>query len=70
VADKPSKDKQPVPNEISDSTGQYDMRFLLWRMFCDQNGLPVATMPSDLEGPLSDKWEKLKEDRLRKKRKS
>ena len=70
VPDKPIKNRPVVPNEISDDTGQYDMRFLLWRMFCAENGLPVSTMPSDLEGALSDKWETLKEERLRKKRKS
>jgi hypothetical protein len=68
VANKTSGEKRPVPNEISDSTGQYDIRFLLWRHFCDEHGLPVATMPSDLDGEIKDKWEELKEERLRKKK--
>jgi hypothetical protein len=62
-----SNDKAPVPNEISDETGQYDIRFLLWRKFCAQKGLPVATMPSDLEGDMKVEWEALKEERLHKK---
>lgn len=68
MANKSPGEKRPVPNEISDSTGQYDIRFLLWRYFCDENGLPVATMPSDLDGEIKAKWEALKEDRLRKKK--
>jgi len=64
VANKNSSDKPSVPNEISDETGQYDIRFLLWRQFCSQNGLPVTTMPGDLEGDIRDKWERLKEERL------
>lgn len=58
--------KPTVPNEVSDETGQYDMRFLLWRKFCAENGVPVETLPSDLTGEIRDKWDKLKDNRLHK----
>ena len=61
-------DKKPVvPNEISDETGQYDARFVLWRQFCTENGVPVETLPGDLKGEIKDKWEELKNQRLHKK---
>jgi hypothetical protein len=45
------KGKQPPPvdNSVSDSTGQYDLRFVLWRQFCAQYHIPVDTLPSQLE---------------------
>ncbi|MCA1558062.1 MAG: hypothetical protein LC731_05930 [Acidobacteria bacterium] len=55
-----------VTNEISDETGQYDARFILWRQFCIINNIPVETLPSDLSGDAREKWETLKEERLRK----
>jgi len=55
----------PVDNEISDQTGQFDLRFILWRHFCAQNKIPVETLPSQLDGELKDKWEELKNSRLR-----
>ena len=57
-------EKPKVSNEISDETGQFDMRFMLWRSFCVQNGVPVETLPSDLQGEVKDRWEKLKEQQL------
>ncbi|HKS27889.1 MAG TPA: hypothetical protein VJS44_08725 [Pyrinomonadaceae bacterium] len=59
-------DRPKVTNEISDETGQYDARFILWRQFCAQNNIPVETLPSDLSGEVRDKWDKLKEERLNK----
>ena len=53
-------------NEISDGTGQFDARFILWRQFCGDNGIPVETLPSALTGDIKDKWEKLKNERLKK----
>ena len=55
----------PVDNSISDSTGQYDLRFLLWRQFCSENGIPVDTLPSQLTDDQKEKWELMKEKRLR-----
>ncbi len=59
--------KQPreVDNQISDSTGQYDLRFVLWRQFCAQNGLSVDTLPSQLNNEQKDLWEEMKSKRLR-----
>jgi hypothetical protein len=61
-----SKEKPKITNEISDETGQYDARFILWRQFCMQNNVPVETLPSDLSGEAKEKWEKLKSERLNK----
>ncbi|HTG95266.1 MAG TPA: hypothetical protein VL866_21895 [Pyrinomonadaceae bacterium] len=60
-----SKNQPPVDNSISDSTGQYDLRFLLWRQFCSENGIPVDTLPSQLNDDQKNKWEKMKSNRLR-----
>jgi hypothetical protein len=59
------KDKPPIDNTVSEETGQYDMRFLLWRHFCSQNHIPVETLPSQLNEDQREKWEALKADRLR-----
>ena len=56
----------PVDNEISEETGQFDLRFILWRHFCTQNQIPVETLPSQLNDQQGEKWEQLKEKRLRK----
>jgi hypothetical protein len=61
------KEERPVvTNEISDETGEYDARFLLWRQFCAANNIPVETLPGDLSGETKKKWEELKMSRLRK----
>ena len=59
------KEQPKVTNEISDETGQYDARFVLWRKFCADNNVPVETLPSDLSGDIKDRWEKLKAERLK-----
>ncbi|MDQ2973831.1 MAG: hypothetical protein M3R69_00305 [Acidobacteriota bacterium] len=59
------KDPPPVDNIISDETGAFDLRFILWRHFCQQNNISVETLPSQLDGELKDKWEELKASRLR-----
>ena len=61
-----SEEKQKVSNEISDGTGQFDARFVLWRRFCAETGVAVETLPSELTGELKDKWEKLKNELLHK----
>jgi hypothetical protein len=58
--------KPKVSNEISEGTGQFDARFVLWRTFCAETGVAVETLPSDLTGEAKDKWEKLKNDQLKK----
>ena len=62
------QEKKPtVTNEISDETGEYDARFMLWRTFCAENNVPVETLPGDLRGEIKERWEKLKAARLNKK---
>lgn len=65
--DREQRKKQPPPidNSVSDSTGQYDLRFVLWRQFCAQNNIPVDTLPSQLEDEQKDRWEEMKNKRLR-----
>jgi hypothetical protein len=58
--------KEPkVDNTISDQTGQFDLRFILWRHFCTENSIPVETLPSQLNDTQKDLWEELKARRLR-----
>jgi len=59
-------EKPKVTNEIPEGTGQFDNRFVLWRTFCAEAGIPVETLPSDLTGDARDKWEQLKNERLHK----
>jgi hypothetical protein len=55
---------KPIDNVISDETGQFDLRFILWRHFCKENNLPVETFPSDLSDELKEKWDELKATKL------
>jgi hypothetical protein len=64
--DQKKKERPEVTNEISDETGQYDTRFLLWRQFCAANNIAVETLPGDLTGETKKRWEELKESRLKK----
>ena len=57
--------KEPeLDNSVSDSTGQYDLRFVLWRQFCAQQGLSVDTLPSQLDDHQKDQWQDMKAKRL------
>jgi hypothetical protein len=64
---KEERKKQPPPidNSVSDSTGQFDLRFLLWRQFCAEYNIPVDTLPSQLKNEQKDRWEELKAQRLK-----
>ena len=62
---KQKKQPPPVDNSVSDTTGQYDLRFVLWRQFCAQNDIPVDTLPSQLNEQQKERWEKMKQKRLR-----
>ncbi len=64
IRDKKKEEPEPVDNVISDQTGQFDLRFILWRHFCAQNSIPVETLPSQLDGDQKDRWEELKNSRL------
>jgi len=65
IKEKKKQALPPVDNTISDQTGQFDLRFLLWRHFCDQINIPVETLPSQLNSEQKEKWEQLKKSRLR-----
>ena len=55
----------PVDNSVSDSTGQYDLRFVLWRQFCAKYQIPVDTLPSQLNDEQKELWEAMKANRLK-----
>jgi len=60
------KNQEPkVDNIISDETGQFDLRFVLWRHFSAQNGISVDSLPSQLDGEQKELWEELKSSRLK-----
>ncbi len=61
-----ANEKPKMSNEISEGTGQFDARFVLWRKFCAENNVTVETLPSDLTGEAKDKWDKLKDEQLHK----
>ena len=63
-----AEEKKPrkPSNEISEETGAFDMRFILWRDFCARHNVPVETLPSELTGETKEKWERLKDERLHK----
>lgn len=65
MADKTRTDNDAVMNTITDETGQFDARFLLWRTFCAEHDVPVETLPSDLTGDIRDKWNELKDAKLK-----
>ena len=65
VADQKRSDNDAVMNTITDETGQFDARFLLWRTFCAEHDGPVETLPSDLTGDIRDKWNELKDSKLK-----
>jgi len=59
----------PVDNVISDETGEFDQRFILWRRFCSLYNIPVETLPSQLNTKERESWEEMKARRLRSPRK-
>lgn len=59
------KEPAPVDNTVSDETGQFDTRFLLWRHFCSLNNIPVDTLPSQLNSDQKNKWDEMKTNQLR-----
>jgi hypothetical protein len=59
------KKQPPIDNSVSDSTGQYDLRFVLWRQFCAEYGIAVDTLPSQLDNDQKNLWEEMKAKRLR-----
>ncbi len=59
------KKNPPIDNVISDETGEFDQRFILWRHFCKLNNIPVEALPSQLNEEQRELWEELKSSRLR-----
>jgi hypothetical protein len=64
VADDKREEKPAVPNVISEHTGQFDTRFLLWRAFCAKHNVPVETLPGDLPADARAEWDKMKKGEL------
>ncbi|MCA1613869.1 MAG: hypothetical protein LC800_06915 [Acidobacteria bacterium] len=62
------RQKPKITNEISDKTGQFDARFMLWRQFCAEYDVPVETLPSDLTGKARERWDQIKSENLDKKK--
>ncbi|HXD31267.1 MAG TPA: hypothetical protein VN643_09130 [Pyrinomonadaceae bacterium] len=60
-----AKKNPPIDNVISDETGEFDQRFILWRHFCKLHSVPVETLPSQLNDEQRESWETLKNTRLR-----
>lgn len=57
------KPHTPVPTSPSGrarDTGPQDARFVLWRMFCAENAIPVETLPSAMDRSVKAKWEQVK----------
>lgn len=65
MAQDKNENEPKVTNEVSDETGQYDMRFLLWRKFCADNQVPVETLPSQLTSEQREVWDKVKQHNLK-----
>ncbi len=66
VSEAVAHDKETVPNTVSDDTGDLDPRFALWRAFCTGHGVPVETLPGDLNEQLRGEWEGFKEEEIHK----
>ena len=56
----PTEDSKGV---ISNTTGNLDPRFMLWRMFCAENKIPLETLPSNLSREMNKRWQQLKKER-------
>jgi hypothetical protein len=61
VAEEKPNEQPIIKNEVSDETGQHDLRFMLWRQFCSEHGVPVESLPSQLDAAAKEKWEGFKE---------
>ncbi|HEX8888730.1 MAG TPA: response regulator [Pyrinomonadaceae bacterium] len=62
---KPAAATEDSKGVISDTTGNLDPRFMLWRMFCAENKIPLDTLPSELNKEISRNWRELKKVRRR-----
>jgi hypothetical protein len=67
IAQAAQKDAtKPPSNAVSDQTGQFDTRFMLWRAFCARYQISVDTLPSELTGEAREAWDKMKDNSLHK----
>jgi len=64
VSEVVPREKEPVPNAVSDGSGELDPRFALWRSFCAEHGVPVETLPGDLSEPLKEAWAGVKDEEI------
>ena len=48
---------------ISPDSGRLDPRFMLWRLFCSENDIPVETLPSELSRELKARWGQRKQNK-------
>lgn len=60
----PAEQQDATFNVVSEHTGQFDVRFLLWRTFCAETGVAVDTLPSELKGEQRERWDKMKDSEL------
>ena len=58
-------DDEVAVETISPDTGRLDPRFMLWRLFCSENDIPVETLPSELNRELKKVWGQLKTNKKR-----
>jgi CheY-like chemotaxis protein len=63
LSGKPGNDA--AVGAISPDTGRLDPRFMLWRMFCSENDIPIETLPSELDRELKKAWKLLKTNKKR-----
>jgi CheY-like chemotaxis protein len=54
---------EPTSDSISPDTGRLDPRFMLWRLFCSENDVPVETLPSELSRELKARWAQRKQNK-------
>jgi hypothetical protein len=65
MAEEKNIEQPKLTNQVSDETGQYDTRFMLWRQFCAEHNVDVETLPSQLEGEAKENWAGYKEALLK-----
>ncbi len=56
------EEREAKQSIISPDSGRLDPRFVLWRMFCAANDVPVETLPSELSAELKKRWQLLKKE--------
>lgn len=57
------EEREAKQSAISPDTGRLDPRFVLWRMFCAANDVPVETLPSELTAEMKKRWQLLKNEK-------